>query len=84
MRAAGAGAGLSEQARIVVRLIERLGLERPLLVGHSLGGMVALAVAIEHPQAISGLALLAPYTRYRDEAAPAFAPLLISNPGSAG
>lgn len=79
-RAAGASAGLSEQARIVVRLIETLGLERPLLVGHSLGGMVALAVAIEHPSAISGLALLAPYTRYRADAVPAFAPLLIANP----
>jgi pimeloyl-ACP methyl ester carboxylesterase len=80
VRALGAGAGLSEQARIVVGLIERLGLERPLLVGHSLGGMVALAVAIEHPQAISGLALLAPYTRYSDEPVPAFAPLHIASP----
>ena len=65
VRAAGASAGLSEQARIVVRLIEQLGLERPLLVGHSLGGMVALTVAIEHPNAISGLALLSPYTHYQ-------------------
>ena len=80
IRAAGAGAGLSEQARVVVRLIEALGLERPLLVGHSLGGMVALAAAIEHPQAICGLALLAPYTLHRDEPVPAFAPLLIANP----
>jgi pimeloyl-ACP methyl ester carboxylesterase len=80
VRAAGAGAGLSEQARIIVGLIERLGLERPLLVGHSLGGMVALAVAIEHPQAISGLALLAPYTRWQDEPVPAFAPLHIAVP----
>ena len=80
VRAAGAGAGVSEQARVVAGLIQRLGLERPLLVGHSLGGMVALAVAIEHPQAISGLALLAPYTRYRTDAVPAFAPLLIANP----
>ncbi len=80
MRAPGASAGLGEQARIVVRLIERLGLERPLLVGHSLGGTVALAVAIEHPQAICGLALLAPYTHYSGEVAPAFAPLHIAQP----
>ena len=80
VRAPGAGAGLGEQARIVVRLIERLGLERPLLVGHSLGGTVALAVAIEHPQAICGLALLAPYTHYSGEVAPAFAPLHIAQP----
>ena len=80
VRAPGASAGLGEQARIVVRLIERLGLERPLLVGHSLGGTVALAVAIEHPQAICGLALLAPYTHYSGEVAPAFAPLHIAQP----
>jgi pimeloyl-ACP methyl ester carboxylesterase len=80
VRAAGASAGVSEQARVIVRLIERLGLDRPLLVGHSLGGMVALAVAIEHPQAVSGLALLSPYTHHREIAAPAFAPLFIAQP----
>lgn len=80
VRAAGASAGLSEQARIVVRLIEQVGLQRPLLVGHSLGGMVALTVAIEHPNAISGLALLSPYTHFSGEVAPAFAALHIAQP----
>ena len=80
VRAAGASAGLSEQARIIVRLIEQLGLERPLLVGHSLGGMVALTVAIEHPNVISGLALLSPYTHFSGEVAPAFAALHIAQP----
>src|SRR5262245_46152593 len=77
VRARGASAGISEQARVIVHFMEKLGLEKPLVVGHSLGGAVALAIAIEHPDKISGLALLAPYTRYSDKTAPAFAPLMI-------
>lgn len=61
-RARGATGRLPEQAAQVRRFIETLGLERPLVVGHSLGGAVALTLAVEHPNAISGLALLAPLT----------------------
>ncbi|MER9581382.1 alpha/beta fold hydrolase [Mesorhizobium sp. M0276] len=61
-RASGATGRLPEQAEIVRRFIEALGLERPLVVGHSLGGAVALTLAVEHPEAISGIALLAPLT----------------------
>ena len=70
VRARGASARLTEQARVIRRFIETLGLEKPLLVGHSLGGMVALATALDHPRAISGIALLAPLTRYQDTLAP--------------
>jgi pimeloyl-ACP methyl ester carboxylesterase len=80
VRARGAGAGVIEQARVVVRFMETLGLDRPLLVGHSLGGAVALAVAIEHPEAICGLALLSPYTRHGPDAAAEFGPLYIEPP----
>lgn len=38
-----------EQAAIVARFIEALGIDRPLLVGHSLGGAIALALALDHP-----------------------------------
>lgn len=61
-RAGGATGRLPEQAEVVRRFIEVLGLERPLIVGHSLGGAIALALAIENPMAISGIALLAPLT----------------------
>ncbi len=62
VRAGGATGRLPEQAAVVRRFIEVLGLERPLIVGHSLGGAIALTLAIEHPEAISGIALLSPLT----------------------
>jgi len=61
-RAPGATGRLTEQASIVAEFIRELGLERPLLVGHSLGGAIALGVALDHPEVISGLALIAPLT----------------------
>jgi pimeloyl-ACP methyl ester carboxylesterase len=80
VRASGASAGISEQARVIARFMEKLGIEKPLVVGHSLGGIVALAIAIEHPDRISGLALLSPYTRFTKKTAPEFAPLAIRQP----
>lgn len=62
VRARGATGRLPEQAEILRRFIEKLGLQRPLVVGHSLGGAVTLTLAVEHPEAISGIALLAPLT----------------------
>lgn len=55
--------GLAEQAEIVAALIDRLELEKPWLVGHSMGGAVSLAVAMAYPEKIAGLALIAPYTQ---------------------
>jgi pimeloyl-ACP methyl ester carboxylesterase len=80
VRARGAGAGISEQAEVIVRFMEKLGIERPLVVGHSLGGIVALALAIEHPDKVAGLALLSPYTRYAKDVKPAFSQLDIRQP----
>jgi pimeloyl-ACP methyl ester carboxylesterase len=40
--------------------LEREGLERAALVGHSLGGTIALALAAERPALVERLALIAP------------------------
>lgn len=64
--------GIAEQGLIIGRLIETLGIDRPLVVGHSLGGAVALALALERPSLIRGLALIAPLTQPQDEVPEAF------------
>lgn len=47
-------------ARRVLSLVRALGLRRPLLVGHSHGGGVALRLLEDAPEAFSGAVLLAP------------------------
>ncbi|NKX46197.1 alpha/beta fold hydrolase [Roseicyclus persicicus] len=53
------GATIFEQADILVRAVAQLGVERPLVLGHSYGGAVALAWATRHSEATAGLILLA-------------------------
>jgi pimeloyl-ACP methyl ester carboxylesterase len=45
-------------AEDVVAAADRLGLDRFVLVGHSAGGSVAIAVAGAHPERVAGLVLL--------------------------
>lgn len=51
----------SAQADLIRRALIKLGIEKPVLVGHSWGTLVALAYAIGHPADISGLLLLCGY-----------------------
>jgi pimeloyl-ACP methyl ester carboxylesterase len=57
-----------------------VGLDRALLVGHSLGGAIALRTALDYPEHVAGLALIAPLTRPLREVAPEFAVLNIERP----
>lgn len=50
--------GLAEITESVCRLIDHLGLERPIIVGHSFGGRIAMEVALRRPGRVSGLVLL--------------------------
>ena len=61
----------SDMALDVLALIEREELERPFVVGHSMGGKTAMTLALEHPQAIAGVAVIdiAP-ERYADQFSP--------------
>lgn len=49
-----------EQARRLRAGIEALGIERPVLVGHSFGAVVALSYAMEWPDEVAGLVLISP------------------------
>jgi len=62
-RGPGVDGNLAEQAAILARAIDELGLGRPVVVGHSLGGAVALAMALNHPDKVAALALVAPLTQ---------------------
>lgn len=53
--------GAEEQAALFARAFARLGLGRPVVVGHSWGALVAAALGLDHTQAISGLVLAAGY-----------------------
>ncbi|MFL6336808.1 MAG: alpha/beta fold hydrolase [Pyrinomonadaceae bacterium] len=76
-RDARACARVRSQAETVSEFIRVMGLERPVLVGHSLGGAVALAVALAHPEQVSGLALVAPLANVQGEVPRIFRKLII-------
>ncbi|NWC47369.1 alpha/beta hydrolase [Pseudomonas edaphica] len=61
-RGAHTAADLPAQARQIAAFIKTLDLDKPLVLGHSLGGAIALALALDHPHAVSGLVLVAPLT----------------------
>jgi pimeloyl-ACP methyl ester carboxylesterase len=49
------------QADLLAAALAQLGVERPVLVGHSWGTLVALALALDHPDAAAGLVLVSGY-----------------------
>lgn len=74
-------AGIAAQARLVAGFIRALRLpQRPLLVGHSLGGAISLGVALQDPDCIAGLALIAPLTHEVSDVPPAFRGAAIRSP----
>ncbi|MCA1699473.1 MAG: alpha/beta hydrolase [Actinobacteria bacterium] len=53
----GLDISLRAQAGHLARWLEHLGLRRPVLVGHDLGGGVAQIVAVQRPELVGGLVL---------------------------
>lgn len=56
-RPSSAGTTPREQARLIHDLLASLGVERPVLVGHSWGGGLALIYAEQYPHDVSALVL---------------------------
>lgn len=79
-RPEGASASLTAQAKTIATLIRRLGLKQPLVVGHSLGGAVSLAIALDHPDCAGGLTLLAPLTHATEVVPEVFRGAVIASP----
>lgn len=79
---------VAEYVRMVDQFMERMGLERARVMGHSMGGTVSLSLALAYPQRVSkvavvgspitgsGLAFLLKLSGYRE-----FARLLYAVPG---
>jgi pimeloyl-ACP methyl ester carboxylesterase len=50
-----------DQARVILKACAKLGIERPVVVGHSWGTLVALAMALNHSGRVGGLVLVSGY-----------------------
>ncbi len=70
-------AALPEQARMIHEFLEIKGVDKTVLVGHSLGGAVSLAMALDYPEKTQALALLAPLTQQMPGTPAVFKPLEI-------
>ena len=51
----------SAQAALLPEMFKLLGIDRAIVVGHSWGTLVALALALDHPRLVSGLVLASGY-----------------------
>jgi pimeloyl-ACP methyl ester carboxylesterase len=61
-RPARQGASPAYQAAVLRDILDRLGVERAIVVGHSWGGALALTFALDFPERTAGLVLVAPAT----------------------
>src|SRR5687767_15956212 len=50
---------VEQMADDVLRLMDRLGIERAHLAGHSTGGAIGQVIALEHPERLASLVLSA-------------------------
>ena len=48
------------QAALIGRALDLTGVQRPVVVGHSFGGAVAVAMALQRPERLAGVVALAP------------------------
>jgi pimeloyl-ACP methyl ester carboxylesterase len=75
---AGERLDVGTNARVLRAASLALGVEDPIVVGHSYGGAVALRWALDHPGELAGLVLLAPAAYF---VWPRATPLIMALPG---
>ncbi|WP_371223993.1 alpha/beta fold hydrolase [Roseovarius sp. 2305UL8-3] len=66
------GATLQEQAHLLAAAARQLGADKPIVLGHSFGGAVALAWAVHEPDSLSALVPLAAASHPWDTGLPFF------------
>ncbi|MGH1369273.1 MAG: alpha/beta fold hydrolase [Maritimibacter sp.] len=72
-------ADIASQAGYVEEVIDALGLERPIVLGHSLGGAISAGLALRAPDKVAALALIAPLLVPASGPADAFKGLAVQN-----
>ncbi|HSE21794.1 MAG TPA: alpha/beta hydrolase [Pyrinomonadaceae bacterium] len=75
----GTAATLQYQTRLLHETLAHLGVTRPVLVGHSWGGALTLSYAVEYPQEVLAIILLAP-AAYPDEGEDQFLRVVLETP----
>tara|TARA_R110002124_G_scaffold258966_3_gene424746 strand:+ start:584 stop:1531 length:948 start_codon:yes stop_codon:yes gene_type:complete len=50
----------ADEAALIVRFLDRLEIREAVVIGHSWGGAIAMRLAIDHPDRVTGLVLVAP------------------------
>ncbi len=69
--------GVAAQAGMIAEALTKLGVEKPVIVGHSMGGAVSLALALRHPELPRELALIAPFSQPVDVIVDTFRALVV-------
>jgi pimeloyl-ACP methyl ester carboxylesterase len=61
------GYAIGDFAADIPAFLDALGVERAIIVGHSLGAAVALETAANHPERVAGVALLGAFAGFREK-----------------
>lgn len=50
----------ADEAALIVKFLDRLDIPAAVVIGHSWGGAIAMRLAMDHPERVTGLVLIAP------------------------
>ena len=70
----------SAQVDLLLGLMDKLGIERAVLVGNSAGGTISLLTALEHPERVAALVLVDPAVYVGGGGAPGWASFFLNLP----